>query len=88
MATRAGRSMAGGVYSVARCLFCGTVWPMWTTDPPTEPGWYWLHTYGAAEPVHVSDGRVTTFWDEGHLPAPIKDALWYSEPITPPEGPE
>ncbi len=25
----------------------------WTSEPPKEPGWYWLYTFGAVEIVKI-----------------------------------
>ncbi len=62
----------------------------WTTDRPTESGWYWvqgpLMGRQEAEIVYVDASKAEVNWEDGtrHLDAPpFSDAEW-SGPLKPP----
>jgi len=66
--------------------------PKWTTEKPTEDGYYWLKEPG--EPITVVrvwswspdyDTRVSRFDEDWSTPLPRVDGFWYG-PITPPSG--
>lgn len=66
--------------------------PTWRSDPPNEPGWYWLKQDGYdAEPVELTHGGYVLF--SGRLsrfrPSDLNaSARWWPVPITPPAPPE
>ncbi|MGH0031700.1 MAG: hypothetical protein ACQGVC_18075 [Myxococcota bacterium] len=39
---------------------------VWSKEPPTEPGWWWVWRVDHAEPVHLfphSEGEGLMLWD-------------------------
>ena len=78
------------------CTAADRATPSWTTDPPTEPGWYWLYrktAYDKMQIVQASRGGrgkldiLFTGYDEPSDPGRYPGALW-SGPLRPPEEPD
>ena len=65
--------------------------PPWTTDTPTEPGWYWLRLRDAVDIVDVeqTDEGLCILWDAAPRDrvADMRGAFW-SGPLQPPGVPE
>lgn len=67
--------------------------PQWTSVPPTEPGWYWLHDSGHTRLVKVwRFGLVTKLYTNEDGGAAVTDEMyakckWWPLPLTPPEAP-
>lgn len=61
----------------------------WTTQPPTEPGWYWFAPYeGPVEVVEVgrvmADRDLSVFFGGVGSPLSETDGTWFSEPLSVP----
>jgi hypothetical protein len=63
----------------------------WTTEPPTEPGWYWVkhkrHTDVFMVSVAHDDDKVLTVYSDGY-PVPADNLTHWLGPLPPPEPPK
>lgn len=79
-----------------QCEYCGAYrLGEWTTEPPTEPGWYWVWPradglIGSALFVHKLGNReivLGEFHFDNGLSAPLRNAAAWQR-IDPPEVPK
>lgn len=64
-------------------------WRRWTSEKPTQPGWYWRSKHIATDPVEIVYGTDGELWIKhaGFSFTPLKHALGqWAGPI--PEGAE
>ena len=66
----------------------------WTTEPPTEPGWYWVR-WPDDGPRDYCEPTIEDVWKDGDdlyvansLLSDQPSALWWPIPIQPPKGDE
>ena len=62
-----------------------------TSEPPTQPGTYWLRREGSSREImvhlRITDGELTVLWPNIDQPvAKLKEAQWRG-PIPPSTGP-
>lgn len=67
--------------------------PQWTTEPPTEPGWYWGVPQKCesckVEMVHIVEDDGVLELEGNIYNQPLSDAVgWYWTRIVPPEPPK
>ena len=73
------------------CKYCKTTFPLWSSTPPTVPGWYWCRTeFKTTAIVNLYDsfGDIYVAWSGNTNDSKLSEVacvLEWCGPITPPE---